>query len=132
MHFLSNFFLWKTCLIFFNVFFYCAGARITTLMSVSDRLHQYFLRPKMEKRRSMKEEKDGEVFTSRQSRHFSFIELMIQVLFLIYTLNWRVINYVYRQRYGIKGRNGSKIIILLISAYWYCTHLLKSLGVCFR
>ena len=44
----------------------------------------------MEKTRSMKEEMDGEVFVSRQIRHFSFLDNMIKVLFSIVTLNWRI------------------------------------------
>ena len=44
----------------------------------------------MEMTRSMKEEMDKEVFISRQSRHFSFIDISIEVLFRISTLNWRV------------------------------------------
>ena len=50
---------------------YCAGAEITTLMSISEKLDPYILRRKMEKTRSVNEQKDGEVFISRQSRHFS-------------------------------------------------------------
>ena len=60
----------------------------------------------MEKTRSMKEEVDGEVFISRQSRPFSFIDDMIKVLFPICTLNWRVKNFVSRQGKG-KNRNDS-------------------------
>ena len=42
-------------------------------MSISDRLDLYiFFRRKMEKARSVKEEMDGKVFVSRQSRHLSF------------------------------------------------------------
>ena len=53
----------------------------------------------------MKEEMDREVFISRQSRHFSFIEYMNKVLFPIFTLNWRVGK-------GMKRRNESTIIII--------------------
>ena len=38
----------------------------------------------------MKEEMDGEVLISRQSRHFPFVDNMIRVLFPICTLNWHV------------------------------------------
>ena len=62
------------------MFIYCVGPGITTLISISDGLHPYFFRRKMEKTRSMKEEMDEEVFISRQSRHFSFIDNMIKVL----------------------------------------------------
>ena len=45
----------------------------------------------------MKEEMDGEVFNSRQSRHYLFVDNMIKLLFPICALRWRVKNYVYRQ-----------------------------------
>ena len=45
----------------------------------------------------VKEEMDGELFNSRQSRHYPFIDNMIKVLFPICTLIWRVNNYVPRQ-----------------------------------
>ena len=38
----------------------------------------------------MKKEMDGKVFISSQSRHFSFVNNMITVLFPICTLNWPV------------------------------------------
>ena len=47
-------------------------------MSISDGLDPRFFRRKMEETRSMKEEMDGEVFVFRQSRHFSFVDFMIQ------------------------------------------------------
>ena len=55
----------------------------------------------------MKEEVDGEVFISRQSRHFLFIGNMIKVIFPICTLNWRVNSSVSRQGKGISRRNDS-------------------------
>ena len=62
------------------------------------RIGRTFSCRKMGKTRSVREEMDGEVFTSRQSRHpFSLINNMIKVLFPIYTLIWRVNNYVSRQ-----------------------------------
>ena len=90
----------------------CVGARITTFMSLSDGLDPYFVRRKMERTQSMKEEMDGEVFIYRQSWHFSFIDNMIKVIFPIYTFNWRVNNYVSRQGKGINRRNGSTIFII--------------------
>ena len=83
---------------------------MTNLMSISDGLNPYSSRWKMEKTRSMKEEKDGEVFISHQSRHFSFIDKMIKVLFPIGTLIWRVNNYIFRQRKGIIRRNESTFV----------------------
>ena len=65
----SIFLLWKFLLTFVYVIIYCVGAGITALMSISDKSDPYFFRQKMEKTRSMKEEMDGEMFISRQSRH---------------------------------------------------------------
>ena len=65
----------------------------------------------MEKTRSVREEIDGKVFISRQSRHlFSLINNMIKVLFPICTLIWRVNNYVSRQG---KVQIGMKVQLLL-------------------
>ena len=85
-------------LIFVYVFIYCVGAGITNLMSISDGSDRTFSCRKMEKTRSVREEMDGRVFISRQSRHpFSSINIMIKVLFPICTLIWRKNNYVSRQ-----------------------------------
>ena len=43
---------------------------------------------------------DGMVIISRQSRHISFVIIMIKVLSLLCTLTWRVKNYVSRQAKG--------------------------------
>ena len=62
------------------------------------RIGPYFFCRKMEKTRSVREEVDGRVFNSRQSRHLlPLINNMIEVLFPICTLIWRVNNYVSRQ-----------------------------------
>ena len=66
----------------------------------------------MEKTKSMKEEMDGEVFNSRQGWLFSFLDIMIKVLFPICTLNWRVNTYVSCQGEGINRRNESTINII--------------------
>ena len=55
---------------FVYVIIYCVGAGITTLMSLFDAVDPYFFRRKKGKTRSMREEMDGSVFVSRQSRHF--------------------------------------------------------------
>ena len=55
---------------FVHVIIYCVDAGITTLMYKSDGLDPHFFCRKMEKTRSVKEEMDGEVFLSRQGRHF--------------------------------------------------------------
>ena len=69
----------------------------------------------------MKVEMDGEVFISRQSRHFSFVDNMIKLLFPICTLNWRLNNHVSRQGKDKDRRNESAIIIGQICSFWYCT-----------
>ena len=56
-------------LIFVYVIIYCVGAGITTLMSISDGSDRTFSCQKMERTRSVREEMDGRVFISRQSRH---------------------------------------------------------------
>ena len=63
------FLLWKFVSPFIYVIIYCAGAAITTLMSISDGLDLYFFRRKMEKTRSVKKEVDGRVFICRKSWH---------------------------------------------------------------
>ena len=66
----------------------------------------------MEKTRSMNEEMNGEVFFVRQSRPFSFIDIMNKVLFPICTLNWLVNIYLSRQVKGINRRNASTTIVI--------------------
>ena len=56
-------------LIFVYVIIYCVGAGITTLMSISNGSDRTFFCRKMERTRSVREEMDGRVFISRQSRH---------------------------------------------------------------
>ena len=66
---------------FVHVNFYCVGAGISTLISISDWSNPYIFRRKMEKTRSVKEEMEGKLFISRQSRHISFVFIMIKVPF---------------------------------------------------
>ena len=66
---------------FVYVIICCVGAGISTLISISDWSDPYIFRRKMEKTRSVKEEMEGELFISRQSRHLSFVIIMIKVLF---------------------------------------------------
>ena len=78
-----------------------------------------------------KKETDGEVFNSRQSWNFSFIDNMMKVLFPICTLTWRVNSYVSPQVKGINRRNESTIITI-----WNCSFLVicwnfTSLTVCY-
>ena len=96
---------------------YCFGAGVTTLMSISDGLDPYFFRRKMEKTRSMEEGMDGELFISRQSRHFSFIDTMIRKHFPISTLIWHVNKYISLQGTCINRRNEKTIIFTQIVAF---------------
>ena len=59
----------------------------------------------------MKEEMEGEVFISRQIRHYPLIDNMTKGLFLMCTLIWRVNNYVSRQE---KVEIGESKVSLLI------------------
>ena len=61
----------------------------------------------MEKARSVEEEMEGKLFISRQSRHISFVIIMIKVLFPTLYLFWHVNNYASRQGKGINRRNES-------------------------
>ena len=67
-------FLLRTFLSFFVYVFFYVGAGATTLMSNSDGSNPHFFRRKIEKTRSVKEELDGRVFNSRQSRHLSHLK----------------------------------------------------------
>ena len=60
---------------------YCVGAGMSTLISISDGSDLYIFHRKTENTWSVKEEVDGEVFISPQSRHISFVFMMIKVLF---------------------------------------------------
>ena len=61
----------------------------------------------MEKTRSVKDEMEGNVFISRQSRHIFFVIIMIKVLFPTLYLYLAVNNYVSRHGKGINRRNES-------------------------
>ena len=52
---------------------------------------------------------DGNVFISHRSWHFSFVVIIIKLLFPICTLNRLVSNYVSRQEKSISRRNESII-----------------------
>ena len=58
---------------FVYVIIYCVGAGISTLISISDWSDPYFSRRKMEKTRCVKEEMEGKLFISRQSRPVYFL-----------------------------------------------------------
>ena len=78
------------------------------------------------------EARNGRIGIYRQSQHFSFIDNLIEVLFPICTLTWRVDNYVSRQGKVINRRNEGTIGSIQFCTLWYHTHFLKSLTVCSR
>ena len=82
-------------------------------MSIFYVLGPSIFRRKMEKTRSMKEEMDGKLFVSGQSRHFSFVNSMIKALFPFCTLTWRANNNVSFQGKGLNRRNESTILLLI-------------------
>ena len=86
---------------FVYVIIYCVGAGISTLISISDWSDPYIFRRKMEKTRSVKEEMEGKLFISRQSRHISFVIIMIKVLFptLYFYLACKQLCFPPRKRY---------------------------------
>ena len=95
---------------FVYVIVYCVGVKMSTLMSISEGLDPYNFCRKMEHMRSTKEEMDRKVFISHQCQHFSFVNIMIKVLFPICTLNWLVNSYVSRHEEGKTSRNKSIFI----------------------
>ena len=92
------------------VIIFSVGAGMST---ISDGLDTYIFLLKDGNKQYMKGKMDGKMFIYRQSRHFSFIDNMIKVLFPICTLNCRVNNYVSRQRKGINRRNERTFIVIL-------------------
>ena len=69
----------------------------------------------MERTRPVREELDGNMFISRQIHHFSSVHFMIEVLFSIFTVKWRVNNYVSSQkRDKLEKQKYKGIIIVLI------------------
>ena len=138
MHFIS-FLLWKTSNIFCLCYFYCVGARITILMSISDGLDPHILRRKMERKRAVKEEMDREVFFPAPVDIFPFAGKMSKVLFPICTLIWRVNDYVSLQgKVYIRDLKvlflsyklyPSSIVLNLISN---CLHLIEALFLIIR
>ena len=79
-------------------FLYCkeyVGARINTLMSISDRLRPSNFSRKMEKARPMKVEMDGNVVHFLPESAFLLFDVIIFIeLFPICTLTWPVNNHV--------------------------------------
>ena len=76
---------------------------------------------------------DGRVFISRQSRHpISLINNMIKVLFPIWTLIWRVNNYVSRQRKVQIREIKVHVLLYKLSPFRYCTyHNITTVAHCF-
>ena len=73
----------------------------------------------------MEEEMDGEVFISRHSRHFSFINNMIKVLFPI--VPWIAVETKTFRAKETEQIGETKVLLLLykIASFWFCTTLDK-------
>ena len=84
-------------------------------MSIFDWLGQFIFRRKMKKMRSTREEMDGNVFIFRQIWHFSFVNIVIKVLFPICTLTWCVNNCVSRHGKGKSGRSENTRVLLFVA-----------------
>ena len=61
----------------------------------------------MKKTRSVKEETDGKMFISRQSRHISLVNILIKVLFPNLYFNLACKQFCSRQAKGLNRRNES-------------------------
>ena len=72
--------------------------------------------------RDLLKKKWTEMCFSRQRRHFSFIDIIVKVLFAICTLNYRVKIFVSRQGKTTNRRNESTTNSLWICSLWPCTH----------
>ena len=73
-------------------------AGIDTLMSIFDGLEPSIFCRKMEKARPMREEMDGKnVYFPAKVGIFNFDVIIHKVLFPIFSLTWRVNNYISRQ-----------------------------------
>ena len=59
---------------------------------------------------------------------FFFIVNMIKVLFPDCTLNWRVNNFVFRQRNGINRRNANTFFNMSFCSLWYCIYFLENVN----
>ena len=73
----------------------------------------YIFHQKMEKTRPIREEKNGKVFyCPPESATFPFTLNMIEILFPLCTLTWRVISYVSRRGRGMHRRIGEMKVLL--------------------
>ena len=121
MHFFLVFSYGKLLSSFVYVTFYCVGAGIITLMSISDRLDLYFFRRKMEKTRYVKERMDGNVFISRQSRHFSLYKQYNWSTFPSLYLDLACKQIYFPPREVKNRRNKRTITIIWMVTFWYST-----------
>ena len=100
---------------FFHLLFmlniYGVGAGISTLMSISDGFEPYFCCQNIEKTRSKKEEMDGEVFISRQIRHFSFYGQYDWSTFPYLYLDLLCKQLCFAPRKNMNRRNESTIVV---------------------
>ena len=121
MYSIISFYFWKMFWSLVCTIIQAVGAGISTLMSIFYGLGSWSFRPKIEGTWLLKGEMDGYVFISRQSRHLSFVDNMIRVLFRICTLTWRVC----RQGKGIYRRKKSTNIgmFCIVETAFYPLHL---------
>ena len=87
----------------------CVGARISILISISDRLGPYIFHRSIEKTQPMREEMNGKVFLRHQSRQSIFVVNTIKVLLPNCTLTWCKNNYVSRLGKDINKTNESTL-----------------------
>ena len=80
----------------FNIIYH-VGARISTLMSISDGSGPLYFPSKDGKVAAHERVMDGKVFISRQSWHFLFVNIMIKVLFPILYCECRIKKHVSHQ-----------------------------------
>ena len=78
-------------------------------MSIFEGLHPNLSPPK-DGKDAVYEKKDGSGFISRESRHSSILDILIEVLFPNCTFNWPVISYFSHQGKGINRRNENIIV----------------------
>ena len=76
----------------------------------------------MEKTPPMREKMDGKVFFPPESAFFVFKFIMIERLFPICTLTWRLNNYVPRKGKDTNWRNESTVIIVVL-IYHYTNNI---------
>ena len=81
-------------------------------MFISEGLDPYFIRPKMEKTPYMREKIDGEVFISRQIRHFSLYKYYDKSTFPSLYLSLACKQLCFPPRKGLNRRKERTMILI--------------------